>query len=131
MTAGELLLVVGAVLCALAFAASAVMLVRTREALGVLQDELAALRTETGPLLEELRASADGARLAVSQARAELDRLDGFDRFDRVVGSGQAIAATSPRSSRVARSTLSTPMIKAAGLATGTSRAVRRLRSGA
>ena len=61
----------------------------------------------------------------MESARADLER------FDRVLGSAEAISATAARSSRVARTTLSAPMIKAAGLATGTSRAVRRLRRGA
>ena len=125
MTAGELLLVVGAVLCALAFAALAVTLVRVRETLSALRAEVAELRTETTPLLEDLRASASDARVAMEAAR------DDLDRFDRVLGSAEAISATASRSGRVARTTLSVPVIKAAGLATGTSRAVRRLRRGA
>jgi hypothetical protein len=125
MTTGELLLIVGAVLCALAFAALAVTLVRVRDTLGAVRVELAELRAETAPLLADLRTSTEEARLATAAARADLDR------FDRVLGSAEAIAATAARTSRVARTTLSAPMIKAAGLATGTSRAVRRLRSGA
>lgn len=117
MTAGELVLVVATVLCALAFAALAVTLVRVRDALG-------ALRTDVDTIAEQaarLRASADEARAAMDAARADLDR------FDRVLGSAEAVSATAAR----ARTTLSVPMIKAAGLATGTSRAVRRLRRGA
>ena len=115
MTAGELLLVVAAVLCALAFAALAVTLVRVRDTLGSLRAEVAELRAETTPLLAELRTSADEADAAMAAARADLDR------FDRVLGSAEAISATAARSSRIARTTLSAPMIKAAGLATGTS----------
>jgi hypothetical protein len=114
MTAAELLLVVGAVLCALAFAALAVTLVRVRDTLGSMRAEVA-----------ELRASAAAASESVAAARADLDR------FDRVLGSAEAISATAARSTKLARTTLSAPMIKAAGLATGTSRAVRRLRRGA
>ena len=125
MTAGELLLVVGAVLCALAFAALAVTLVRVRDTLGALRAEVAELRAETTPLLADLRTSADDARLAMQAAR------DDLDRFDRVLGSAEAISSTATRGGRVARTTLSVPMIKAAGIATGTSRAVRRLRRGA
>ena len=125
MTAGELFLVVGAVLCALAFAALAVTLLRVRDTLVALRAEVAALRAETRPLLGELRTSADEARRAMATARHDLDR------FDRVLGSAEAISSTAARSGRVARTTLSVPMIKAAGLATGTTRAVRRLRRGA
>jgi hypothetical protein len=63
-----------------------------------------------------------GAEAAVSEARADLER------FDRVLGSAEAIGDVMTGSSRVARTALSAPAIKAAGLATGTSRAVRRLR---
>jgi hypothetical protein len=125
MTAGELLLVVAAVLCVLAFAALAVTLLRVRDTLGALRAEVAEMRAETTPLLAELRTSTVDARDAMDSARADLER------FDRVLGSAEAISATAARSSRVARTTLSAPMIKAAGLATGTSRAVRRLRRGA
>lgn len=125
MSAGELALVVGAVLCALAFAALAVTLVRVRDTLTELRNEVAAMRSETAPLIAELRHSADDARDAMSTARADLDR------FDRVLGSAEAISGAVGRSNRIARTALSTPMIKAAGLATGTSRAVKRLRRGA
>lgn len=114
MTAGEVLLMVGAVLCALAFAALAVTLVRVRDMLGALRAEVV-----------ELRASTAEANATIAAARADLDR------FDQVLGSAEAISPATARSTKLARTTLSTPMIKAAGLATGTSRAVRRLRRGA
>ena len=125
MTAGELALVVAVVLCVLAFAALAVTLVRVRDTLGSLRAEVAELRAATTPLLEDLRASAAEADRAMAAAREDLER------FDRVLGSVEAIGNTAARSSKLARTTLSVPMIKAAGLATGTSRAVRRLRRGA
>jgi len=125
MTTGELFLVIGAVLCALAFAALAVTLVRVRDTLGALRAEVAEMRAETAPLLVELRAAATDARLSMEAAR------DDLDRFDRVLGSAEAISSTAARGGRIARTTLSVPVIKAAGLATGTTRAVKRLRRGA
>ena len=125
MTAGELALVVAVVLCVLAFAALAVTLVRVRDTLGSLRSEVAELRAETTPLLADLRASAAEADRAMALARQDLER------FDRVLGSVEAIGNTAARSSKLARTTLSVPMIKAAGLATGTSRGLRRLRRGA
>lgn len=125
MTAGELALVVAVVLCVLAFAALAVTLVKVRDTLGSLRAEVAELRAETTPLLADLRASAAEADRAMAAARLDLER------FDRVLGSVEAIGSTAARSSKLARTTLSVPVIKAAGLATGTSRAVRRLRRGA
>lgn len=125
MTAGELILVCIGVLGTLAFAALAVTLVRVRDTLTLLRGEVAALRADTQPLLHELQRSADAAREAALTARADLDR------FDRVLGSAEAISGAVERGSRLTRTALSAPMIKAAGLATGTSRAVKRLRRGA
>lgn len=123
MTAGELALVVGAVLCILAFAALAVTLVRVRDTVAELRDEVVILRTETAGVLDQLRVSTAAAGDAVAAARDELDR------FDRLLGSAEAISSAVGRGNRLGRAALSAPMIKAAGIATGTSRAVRRLRS--
>ncbi len=125
MTAGEAFLIVGGVLCVLAFVALAITLVRVFDALRRLRREVVDMRTETGLLVEELRASSADARDIIDEARLDLVR------FDRVLGSAEAISGAVGRGNRVARTTLSVPMIKAAGLATGTSRAVRRLRRGA
>ena len=122
MTAGDLVLVVAAVLCVLAFAALAVTLVRVRDTLGSLRAEVTELRSETAPLIAALHESVSVAHVTMAQARADLDRFDG------VLGSVEAIGATASRSTKLVRTTLSVPVIKAAGLATGTSRAVRRLR---
>jgi hypothetical protein len=122
MTAGELALVVGAVLCVIGFAALVVALLRVLDALRLLRNEVAALRADTGPLLDELRSSTHEARAAMSEARSDLDR------FDRVLGSAEAISDAVSGGGRVARAALSAPVIKTAALATGTSRAVRRLR---
>jgi hypothetical protein len=120
MTAGELVLVVAAVLCVLAFTALIVVLVRVLDALRAVRNEVDELRAETTPLMAELVASTDEARAAVEAARADLDR------FDEVLGSAEAIG--NAVSSRVARTTFSAPMIKAAGFARGTSRTISRLR---
>jgi hypothetical protein len=122
MTAGELAVVLAAVLCCIGFAALVVVLMRVLDALGALRSEVASLRAETGPLLAEMRASTDEARATVLEAR------DDLDRFDRVLGSAEAISDAVVGGSRVARVALSAPMIKTAAVATGTSRAVRRLR---
>jgi hypothetical protein len=122
MSGAELALVVAAVLCVLAFCALVVTLVRVLDALRAVRTEVAALRAETVPLLAELRETTDEAREAVTAAR------DDLERFDRVLGSAEAIGDAVAGSGRVARTALSAPVIKVAGLATGTSRAVRRLR---
>jgi hypothetical protein len=122
MTAGELAVVLAAVLCALGFAALIVVLVRVLDTLRALRAEVESLRAETRPLLAELRSTTDEARAAMDTARSDLER------FDRVLGSAEAIGDAVSGSGRVARTAFSAPVIKAAGLATGTSRALRRLR---
>ena len=91
-------------------------------ALRELRREVASLRDETRPLLHEMRASTSEARDAVDTARSDLER------FDRVLGSAEAISDAVEGSGRAARTAFSAPVIKLAGLATGTHRAVRRLR---
>jgi hypothetical protein len=122
MTAGDLAVVLAAVLCCLGFAALIVVLYRVLDTMRSLRNEVASLRQETGPLLEELRSSTADAKAAVTAARGDLER------FDRVLGSAEAISGAVAGGSRVARAALSTPMIKTAALATGTTRAVRRFR---
>ena len=122
MTAGDLAVVLAAVLCSVGFAALIVVLLRVLDATRSLRDEVAALRQETHPLLAELRASTADAKSAMVEAREDLER------FDRVLGSAEAISGAVAGGSRVARAALSAPVIKTAALATGTSRAVSRLR---
>ena len=123
MTAGELAVVLAAVLCAIGFAALIVVLLRVLDTMRDLRDEVDQLRAETTPMLLELRESTNDARSAVTAARVDLER------FDRVLGSAEAIGDAV--SGRVARTAFSAPAIKAAGLAKGTSRAWHRLRGDA
>jgi uncharacterized protein YoxC len=120
MTAAELVLVVAAVLCSIGFAALVVVLLRVHDTLREVRHELDELRAETGELLRDLHDVTDEARASVDEARADLER------FDRVLGSAEAIGDAV--GSTVARTSFSTPVIKAAGLARGTSRTIARLR---
>jgi hypothetical protein len=122
MTAGELAVVLAAVLCCIGFAALVVVLLRVLDTMKALRAEVASLRAETNPLLADLRASTDEARATMVEAR------DDLERFDRVLGSAEAISDAVAGGGRVARAALSTPVIKTAAIATGTSRAVRKLR---
>jgi hypothetical protein len=122
VTAGDLAIVLAAVLCSIGFAALVVVLWRVLAATRSLQNEVVALREETRPLLAELRESTADAKSAMAEARHDLDR------FDRVLGSAEAISGAVAGGSRVARAALSAPVIKTAALATGTTRAVGRLR---
>ena len=109
MSAGDLAVTLAALLCAFGFTALIVVLMRVLDTLKALRVEVESLRRETGPLLVDLRESTDEAR-------------------DRVLGSAEAISEAVEGSSRLARRAFSVPVIKAAGIATGTSRTVRRLR---
>jgi hypothetical protein len=122
MSAGDLAVTLAALLCAIGFAALVVVLVRVLDTLKALRGEVESLRQETRPLLADLRDSTVAARTAMAVARTDLER------FDRVLGSAEAISGAVEGSSRVARTAFSVPVIKVAGLATGTTRAVRRLR---
>jgi hypothetical protein len=122
MTAGDLAITLAAVLCTIGFAALVVVLVRVLDMLKLLRTEVAELRDQTQPLIDELRTSAVEARTTMAEARTDLAR------FDRVLGSAEAISDAVDGSSRVARTAFSVPVIKLAGLATGTSRAVRKIR---
>ena len=124
MSAGDLAVTLAALLCAIGFAALIVVLMRVLDTLKALRVEVESLRRETGPLLADLRESTDEARDAMDTAREDLER------FDRVLGSAEAISDAMSGTSRVARVAFSTPVIKTVALATGTGRAARRLRNG-
>jgi len=121
MTAGELAVLLAATLCCIGFAALVVVLMRVLDSLRSLRTEIEALRQDTRPLLAELRSSTVEARAAVAEAR------DDLERFDRVLGSAEAISDAVAGGSRLARAALSAPVIKTHALATGTGRAFRRL----
>jgi hypothetical protein len=122
MTAGELAAVLAAVLCSLGFAALVVVLWRVLATMGQLRAEVATLRAETEPLLTDLRAATAEAQTTMAGAR------DDLERFDRILGSAEAISGAVAGGGRVARAALSTPVIKTAALAAGTTRAVGKFR---
>lgn len=122
MSAGQLAVVLAAVLCSIGFAALVVVLMRVLDALRVVEREIGRLREDTRPLLDELRASVGEARASVDRAREDLER------FDRVLGSAESITDAVSGSSRLVRGALSTPVIKTVAFASGTAEGVRRLR---
>jgi hypothetical protein len=121
MSASDLAILVAVLLCVMGFTALVIVLFRLLQSLRELRHELAVWRERTEPLLTEIRESTLDARDAVEDARRDLDR------FDRVLGSAEAISGAMAGSTRVARTALSAPVIKVAAIATGTSRAARRL----
>ena len=80
MTAGELAVLLAAVLCCFGFAALVVVLTRVLDTLRSLRAEIVTLRAETKPLLRDLNASTREARDALQEARHDLDRFE--ERFD-------------------------------------------------
>ena len=82
----------------------------------VLMRMLQAMR-ELQVAVDDLRAE-DRAAPRPSCATSVEEARDDLDRFDRVLGSAEAISRTSSGASRVARVALSTPVIKTVALAT-------------
>ena len=122
MTTGDVILVAAVVLCAFGFAALAVALMRVGDALRQLRGEVGEMRSQILPLIDELRRSTHEASGAVADARRDLER------FDRVLGSAEAISEAVETSGRAARRVFATPVIKAVGTVTGVRRTVSRVR---
>jgi hypothetical protein len=120
VTAGDLIVVVAAILLSLGFTALVVTLMRVLDTVRDLRTEVSDLRVETTALIDEMIVTTHEARVTMDEARTDLER------FDKVLGSAEAIGDAVSR--RVARTAFSSPAIKAAGVARGTSRAVSRLR---
>lgn len=123
MTASELVVIIAAFVLIIGFTALIVVLLRVLDTVRDLRREVVDLRSETRPLLDDLRTTTHEARSTVDEARTDLER------FDKVLGSAEAIGDAV--GGRIARTTFSSPAIKAAGLAKGTSRFWARLRGGA
>lgn len=75
-------------------------------------------RTEAVPLVGQLRGT-------VTQASAELERVD------TLLGTAESIGATVDSASRLAYLFLANPIVKALAFGAGSTRALRRLRRGA
>lgn len=123
MTIQEFALLIAVVLLISGFCALIVLLLRLSDSLKQLESEMSSWRRDISPLVESLRESTQEARLAMDEARSDLGR------FDRVLGSAEAISGAVEGSARATRVALSTPVIKIAAFASGTSRAARRIRS--
>ena len=123
METSEVVLIAAVVLCAIGFAALSIVLLRVFDALRALRHEVRQMREQTLPLIADLRSSTDDAKLAMAGAREDLER------FDRVLGSAEAISEAVETSGRAARRLFAAPVIKAVGTVTGVKRAVGRLKS--
>ena len=123
MTAGELAVVLAAVLCCIGFAALIVVLVRVLDTLRSLRGEVDVVARRDRPAARRA-AGVDRRRQGRRWPRPATTSSDSTGcsvRPRRSAARWRAVAGSpGPRSS--------TPVIKTAALATGTSRAVRRLR---
>ncbi|MGI9121088.1 MAG: hypothetical protein ACR2G7_13380 [Acidimicrobiales bacterium] len=90
-------------------------LVALRHTLAALREGIDELRSETLPVVAELRHS-------VEQVDRDLERLDG------VVESVRSVSGTVDAASRLAYQAFSSPVIKAMALGAGTAKAARSLR---
>ncbi len=115
-------LVVVLVLCVVAFAGLVLVLYRVLVALADLRSDLEVIETRLIPMVDELRDATRESRDIIDAARGDLKR------FDKVLGSAEAVAEAVADTSRVARTVLSVPVIKVAAAATGTKRAFSVLR---
>ena len=123
MQTADIVLIAAVVLCAIGFAALSIVLLRVFDALRALRREVRELREQTLPLIADLRSSTVDAKTAMDGARADLER------FDRVLGSAEAISEAVETSGRAARRLFAAPVIRAVGTVTGVKRAVGRLKS--
>ncbi len=115
MSASDLALIVVTLLSVLSVLALLVMLQSVWRTLRALRALLTELHEQATPLVAELAS-------AVGEAGVELERVD------QLIGSAESISATMDATSRLAYKALSAPMIKTVALASGTSKAAKRLR---
>lgn len=115
MTAADLAAVIVAV-CSVAavvlLAVATTSLIRTLKAL---REVASLLRTETVPVLEDLRDTVDAANHEIV-------------RLDRLVTTAESVTGTVDSASRLAYIAMANPVIKGVAFASGTAKAARRLR---
>ncbi|HVM53273.1 MAG TPA: DUF948 domain-containing protein [Acidimicrobiales bacterium] len=115
MTASELAAIIVAVASVLGVVVLVFALVALTRTLAMLRLSIEELRRETLPVIDELQRT-------VSQANADLERLDGL------LDSATSVTNTVDSASQLAYLAFSNPVIKAIAFATGTGRAVRAFR---
>lgn len=115
MTATDLAALIVAVASVVAVVLLAVALVALTRTLRALREVAQLLRTETVPVLHDLRDTVDAANHEV-------------ERFDQLVTTAESVTGTVDSASRLAYLALANPVIKGVAFASGTARAARRLR---
>lgn len=107
-----MIVAIASVVAVVLLAVALVALVRTLKAL---REVATLMRTETVPVLEDLRET----------VRAANDELD---RFDELVSTAESVTGTVDSASRLAYLAMANPVIKGVAFASGTAKAARRLR---
>jgi uncharacterized protein YoxC len=118
MTAGEVAAVIASVAIAILAVAMLFALASLTQTLRELRTSVEQFRSEAVPLVGQLRGT-------VTQANAELERVD------TLLGTAESIGATVDSASRLAYLFLANPIVNALAFGAGSTRALRRLRRGA
>jgi hypothetical protein len=116
MSATDLAAVIVAGCSVLAVALLTVALIALVRTLRAMRDVAHLLRTETVPVLDDLRDTVD-------VANHEIERLD------RLVTTAESVTGTVDSASRLAYIAMANPVIKGVAFASGTAKVARRLRS--
>ena len=115
MSATDLAAVIVATCAEVAVVLLAVALVSLVRTLRALREVARLLRTETVPVLDDLRATVDAANHEIV-------------RLDNLVTTAESVTGTVDSASRLAYITMANPVIKGVAFASGTANAARRLR---
>jgi hypothetical protein len=115
MTTTDMAAMIVAIASVAAVVLLAVALVALVRTLTALREVATLMRTETVPVLEELR----------DTVRAANDELE---RFDELVSTAESVTGTVDSASRLAYLAMANPVIKGVAFASGTAKAARRLR---
>lgn len=115
MSASDLAAVIVAASSVAAVVLLTVALIALTRTLRALREVAELMRTETAPVLGDLRDT-------VRTANHELQR------FDRLVSTAESVTGTVDSASRLAYLAMANPVIKGVAFASGTAKAARRLR---
>ena len=115
MNASDMAAVIVAASSVAAVVLLAVALIALTRTLRALREVAELMRTETAPVLGDLRDT-------VRAANQELQR------FDRLVSTAESVTGTVDSASRLAYLAMANPVIKGVAFASGTAKAARRLR---
>lgn len=121
MTGRDIAVIVGLVMCFFAFAALSIVLLQVVSALRDLRTDLDLFESRVLPLMADLRDATDETREVVDEAREDLER------FDRVLGSAEVVSTALADTSRVARTVITSPLIKTVAVVRGVTRGLRKL----